>query len=157
MVWRRSIEPLVRPLVRLGFRLRRGMTLGVRGLVLDEDGNVLLVEHTYVHGWHLPGGGVERGESAERALERELGEEAGVRPLWPVRLVLIDNDEARFRGDHVLLFRVDHWTPCPASARGEILRMGWFDPSDLPFGVTPDTQRRIAAGMALPDAAPIKT
>ena len=154
MVWRRSIEPLVRPFVRMGFRLRRGMTLGVRGLVLDEDGKVLLVEHTYVHGWHLPGGGVERGESAERALERELGEEAGVRPLWPARLVLIDNDEARFRGDHVLLYRVDHWTPCPASARGEILRIGWFEPSDPPFGATPDTLRRIAAGLSLPDAGP---
>ena len=153
MVWRRRIEPFVRPFLRTGFRLRRGMTLGVRGLVLDADGKVLLVEHTYIHGWHLPGGGVERGESAERALERELGEEAGVRPIWPVRLVLIDNDEARFRGDHVLLYRVDQWTPCPASARGEILRIGWFDPSDPPFGVTADTQRRIAAGLALPDLA----
>ena len=147
MAWRRRLEPFARPLVRLGFRLRRGMTLGVRGLVLDDDGRVLLVEHTYVHGWHLPGGGVERGESAERALERELAEEAGVRPVGPVRLVSIDNDEARFRGDHVLLYRIDQWAPCPAGGASEILRVGWFDPDELPFGVTADTLRRIAAGL----------
>jgi ADP-ribose pyrophosphatase YjhB (NUDIX family) len=136
--------------MHLGFRLRRGMTLGVRGLVLDADGLVLLVEHSYVHGWHLPGGGVERGECAERALERELAEEAGVRPIGPARLVLIDNDESRFRGDHVLLYRIDDWTPCPARGGWEILRVGWFDPADLPLGVTDDTVRRIAAGLATP-------
>lgn len=150
MVWRRRIEPWARPLIRMGFRWRRAMTLGVRGLILDSDGRVLLIEHTYVHGWHLPGGGVERGERAEQALVRELGEEAGVKPIGPVRLVQIDNDEARFRGDHVLLYRVDLWTSCPAGGAGEILRIGWFSPDDLPLGVTGDTRRRISAGLALP-------
>jgi len=148
MVWRRRLEPWLRPLVRTGFRWRRGMTLGVRGLVLDEAGRVLLVEHTYVHGWHLPGGGVERGESAEQALSRELEEEAGVRPAGPARLVAIDNDEAVFRGDHVLLYRVDRWTPHPSDSAGEILRVDWFDPAALPDGVTANTRRRIAVGLA---------
>lgn len=153
MAWRRHIEPFARPLIRAGFRLRRSMTLGVRGLVLDDEGRVLLVEHTYVHGWHLPGGGVERGECAETALARELAEEGGVRPLGPVRLVLVDNDERLFRGDHVLLYRVERWAPCPASARGEILRTGWFDPAALPQNATVNTRRRVRAALAWPQRA----
>ncbi|MDB5456444.1 MAG: MutT/nudix family protein, partial [Caulobacter sp.] len=89
MLWLRRVEPLARPLIHAWFRLRRGLTLGVRGLVTDADGKVLLVSHTYVPGWHLPGGGVERGESAEQAVVRELAEEAGVRAIGRPRLLSV--------------------------------------------------------------------
>jgi len=126
------------------------MTLGVRGLVTDERGWVLLVEHSYTPGWHLPGGGVERGESCEVALRRELAEEAGVAPIGPARLIRVDNDESRFRGDHVLLYRIDRWAPCVRASDGEILRVDWFDPAHPPAGTTSDTLSRIAAGLGWP-------
>src|SRR5438552_10539353 len=43
------------------FRLRRGMTLGVRAAVFDEEGRIIMVRHRYAPGWLLPGVGVERG------------------------------------------------------------------------------------------------
>ena len=65
-------------LAHFSFLLMRPMTLGVRAVVIDAEGRALLVKHTYVAGWHLPGGGVEVGETCEAALTRELAEEANV-------------------------------------------------------------------------------
>jgi ADP-ribose pyrophosphatase YjhB (NUDIX family) len=126
------------------FRLTRGLTLGVRGLVRDGEGRVLLVRHTYGPGWHFPGGGVERGETVEAALARELAEEAGIEVCGRPRLFGIYSNEDQFAGDHLLLFLVDsygrrEWRPTP-----EIAAADFFDPSQLPEDTTAGTRRRLS-------------
>jgi len=148
MLWRRRLQPIAQPVFRVYSRFARGMTLGVRGVVLNEAREVLLVEHTYIHGWHLPGGGVERGESAEEALARELVEEAGVKITSPPVLVALHVNRTNFRGDHVALFRIEDWTPCEATSVGEIHQVCWFAPDALPAGVTETTRLRIAEAIA---------
>jgi ADP-ribose pyrophosphatase YjhB (NUDIX family) len=117
--------------------------------VINDAGEVLMVEHTYIPGWHLPGGGVEIGESAEHAMARELVEEVGVRLTARPRLVAVHGNRGRFRGDHVLLYRIDRWETCPATSRGEIHQIGWFKPDALPEETTKATRQRIVEALAI--------
>lgn len=141
--WKRVVEPYARPLFFAHSRMTRGKTLGVRGLVLDDKGRVLLIEHTYVHGWWLPGGGVDAGETSHAAVARELREEAGVNVLELPKLLSVHSNERFFPGDHVLLFRVDQWEPCAPSAQGEIKTVDFFDIDDLPENINEGSLRRI--------------
>lgn len=143
MSWRARLEPAVRPILQSWWRVSRGVTLGVRGIVLREDGHIALVRHTYVRGWYLPGGGVERGEPARTALHRELAEEAGVAVTGPAELAGVYSNHGWFRGDHVVLYVVRHWEPCCSDSAGEIDDVGWFAPDALPEGTTPATRRRL--------------
>ncbi|MGZ5933057.1 MAG: NUDIX domain-containing protein, partial [Rhizomicrobium sp.] len=78
---RKMSEPALRRIFHVYWRFARGMTLGVRAVVLDRDNRVFLVKHSYVSGWHLPGGGVEVGETFGDALRRELVEEGKIEVL----------------------------------------------------------------------------
>jgi 8-oxo-dGTP pyrophosphatase MutT (NUDIX family) len=146
MPWRRRLFPFLRPLYRLSLKVRRGMTLGARGVVVDGEGRVLLIEHTYAKGWFLPGGGVERGESVDMALARELAEEAGVRPTGPARLVSIV-PSSDFPGDHVAYYCVRRWEACGSDAAGEVLHKAWFAPDALPDDVNPQSREQIARAL----------
>lgn len=141
--WRTRIEPWTRPLFFAWSRISRGMTLGVRGVAVDGEGRVLLVKHTYLHGWWLPGGGVERGQSCEDALAREMREEAGVILEGRPTLVSVHSNERFFRGDHVLVYRIDRFSLTDCTSRGEIAEIGWFDPCDLPADTHRATRARL--------------
>ncbi len=55
----------------------------VTGLVFDESDRVLLIKHTDVNRWVLPGGSIEPGETPANAVVREVWEETGlqVKPI----------------------------------------------------------------------------
>lgn len=154
MNWRIALEPVARPFVHAWWRFARGLTLGVRAIVTDDEFRILLVKHTYLPGWHLPGGGVERGEPTGLAVVRELAEEAGVRAESEPVLRSIHSNHARFRGDHVLVFEVTDWSGCEPDNEGEIEQIGWFGVDDLPEDTSPATRRRIEEfyGTSGPDA-----
>src|SRR4051812_25769297 len=107
---RRALEPAIRRVLHLYWRFARGMTLGVRAVVIDGQDRVFLVKHSYVAGWHLPGGGVETGETVQEALGRELVEEGGITALGEPVLHGVFFNARISRRDHVVVFVVREFT-----------------------------------------------
>ncbi len=144
--------PLVRRFVPLVMRWRRGMTLGVRGVVLEGE-TVLLVRHGYAAGWHFPGGGIEPGETARRALDRELVEETGIVPTAEPALHGIFFNRTFGGRDHVAVYLVRDYSRkrVPPPSR-EIAEHGFFPLAALPQGTTGPTRRRLAEIL---DGAPL--
>ncbi|WP_267424387.1 NUDIX domain-containing protein [Methylobacterium sp. GC_Met_2] len=135
---------LLRRLFHLGAFASRGMTLGVRGIAIDPQGRVALVRHTYVSGWHLPGGGVERGESAAEAMIREFREESEIVPDAPPRLVGLYRNAAAEPRDHVALFVLSAFTVLrPKAPDREIAACAFFPTDALPEGTTRGTRARL--------------
>ncbi len=146
---RGSLEPLIRRLLHIYWRFARGLTLGVRGLVFDAHGRVFLVKHSYVAGWHLPGGGVEVGETLTAALQRELQEEGNIEITSPPILYGIYFNRRSSRRDHVALYVVRSFRQsAPPQPNREIIAHGFFAPDGLPEGTTPSTRARITEVLA---------
>lgn len=135
---------LYEPLIRLRWRLSRGMTMGSRVAAVDAEGRVALIRHVYKAGWHFPGGGIERGERAEEAAVRELREEANAALEGPLELWGVFANFEELKGDHLLFYRARGRSLGPRRRDLEIAEVGWFRPEAPPEGATPGTLRRLA-------------
>ena len=153
---RKMSEPALRRIFHLYWRFARGMTLGVRAVVLDRDNRVFLVKHSYVSGWHLPGGGVEVGETFGDALRRELVEEGRIEVLGEPALHGLFLNSHVSRRDHVAVYLIRNFSQdrLPEANR-EIIACGFFDANALPAETTQGTRLRIAE--VLESRSPIST
>ena len=128
------------------FLIRRPMTLGVRAVIHDRaKGSVFLIRHTYVPGWQLPGGGVERDETVESALEREVREECEIALTAPPVLRSVYFNRQSSPRDHVLLYLIgDFRVVAEKKPDWEIAEARFFPVDRLPEDTTPATHRRLA-------------
>ena len=138
------LEPAIRRVFHFYWRFARGMTFGVRALVFDAEGRVFLVKHSYVTGWHLPGGGVEVGETVLDAMRRELAEEGNIVVDGDAILHGVFLNRHVSRRDHVAVYVVRNFRQAskPPPNR-EIVDCGFFGVDALPEGTTAGTRRRI--------------
>lgn len=142
---RRQLEPVLRRVMHFYWRFSRPATLGVRAMVIDGTGRIFLIKHTYVEGWHLPGGGVETGETLLEALTRELAEEGNIQLGTAPQLYSIYFNKRSSRRDHVALFVVrDFRQDEPPQPNHEIAEHGFFSIERLPADATRATRARAA-------------
>lgn len=137
------LEKLRNQIFHTWFLLTRSMTMGVRVAAFDENRRIFLVRHTYVKGWHLPGGGIERGETALEAVHKELQEEGNLVVQGEAELLAVFYNTHVTNRDHVLFYKCKVEQTQAKQNDHEIAESGFFDLAALPDGLTSATQRRI--------------
>lgn len=124
---------------------------GVHAVPVTDAGKVVLVLLTYAPGWRLPGGGLKRGEGAEKAMLRELREEIGLLSHGGIERLDALGADALPPGERSALFVVRDVVYRPRRTF-EVESVREFDPEALPA----DTARWTAsilsrwAGLRIP-------
>ncbi|VVT19611.1 conserved hypothetical protein [Sphingomonas sp. EC-HK361] len=144
-----TIHRLIATGARMVWRITRPRTLGVRVIVHDGTGRVVLVRHTYSSGWYLPGGGVEKREAAADAAVREIAEETGLAGVTIEGVQGVFHNLREGKDDHVAVFvaRATVGAQPVIADRREIAEVAWFAVDTLPHDVSPATSRRIGEWM----------
>jgi 8-oxo-dGTP pyrophosphatase MutT (NUDIX family) len=111
--------------------------------VVEQGGKIVLVRQTYATGWHLPGGGVHRGEPPAQAVLRELREEIGLTQADPPELIGLYTRRVWLATNLNAVYRVPG-AVFAFKPNFEISEIMLADPAALPNGVTRGVRRRLA-------------
>lgn len=103
-------------------------TVSVGAVVTNDEGKVLLLDHTLRpgSGWGIPGGFIDEDEQPEEAVKRELCEEIGLK-LESVELVQVRTIK---RHVEILVRAKAHGNGQPKNF--EIKEVGWFALDEMP-------------------------
>lgn len=123
--------------------------VGAAAAIFDEQGQVLLVKHTYGRlNWELPGGGAEGLEALTATALREVQEETGLR-VTAERLTGIYEEEDHEGWLHfVFLCHVIDQDAQARPASAEISACAYWSPDALPRPINDFTVRRIHDALA---------
>lgn len=108
------------------------------GILLNNDGQVLLNLRTDTHNWSLPGGYLEYGETYAQACVREYKEDSGIDVEIVDLLKIFDKGEVHYPNGDVTqtisaLYHVRQVGGQPLQAKtDETIRVAYFDFDDLP-------------------------
>jgi ADP-ribose pyrophosphatase YjhB (NUDIX family) len=117
---------------RLLWLFNAKFSVGVSAVVVDPDGRILLLRHTFrrTDGWSLPSGWMQAGERVGDAIVREIREETGLEAA-PVTIFAVRSG-FRLRVGFFLLCTVPAPGPNIAVDGREVLEAGFFAPGALP-------------------------
>ncbi len=124
----------------------------VSALIFSKDGKLLMGKKdpskggVYPNVWHIPGGGINEGESLEQALQREIKEEVGI-DITPYGAILISNEDTGVAektldtGEKVIAkmhfnrFKIVLDKPAAEirlHLNDDLVETHWFSPEELP-------------------------
>ena len=141
----------MRRLMQAGYRVRRLLlrvlrirTRGVKAMVFNARGELLLVRNSYGHShlFVLPGGGIGRREDPAAAAAREVREETGLE-VGALELVGLYFSAAEGKRDSIHLFR-GRADGVPRPDGIEVVEAGFFPLDALPPETSAATLRRVA-------------
>ena len=127
----RTLYKLLYPAAKVYWFIVRPETSGVRCLI-ECDGKLLFIRQTYGdRRWSVPGGGINRNETPEEAVQREVSEEVGLL-LSNVSFLgrFVSTDEFKNDAVHCYFARVEHFTLNLDLT--EIQEAEWFSANALP-------------------------
>jgi 8-oxo-dGTP pyrophosphatase MutT (NUDIX family) len=107
-----------------------------------RDNKILLVRHSYVSGWLLPGGGVGRAEPPAEAILRELKEEIGLVRSSPPQFAGLYSRRTGWVTNVIALYRIDN-AEFNFRSNFEIREVQFVDPIAPPDGTPPSVRRRL--------------
>jgi ADP-ribose pyrophosphatase YjhB (NUDIX family) len=109
--------------------------VGVVGVVVNDQSQVLVLNHSYRRGpsWGLPSGWLKPGEWPEAALAREIKEETGLL-IYVGPLLNVNSALTRNRLDIVYLCRLRGGVPCVSP---EVSEMRFCEPEAMPEAMYP--------------------
>jgi len=117
---------------------------GVRAVILNDQGKVLLQRRTDLGCWGLPSGAVELDETAFEALKREAREETGLEVCHAEPMALYSGPSQRFKypnGEEIqcfsIAFIVPNWTGRPKADGIEGSEVRFWPMDMLPADLVP--------------------
>ncbi|MCA9341675.1 NUDIX hydrolase [Candidatus Saccharibacteria bacterium] len=79
--------------------------ISIKGVILNDVGDILLVKESGRNWWDLPGGGMDHGEDIKTALAREMKEEVNLTGDFSYKVVHVD-DPTELKDAKVLQVRL---------------------------------------------------
>jgi 8-oxo-dGTP diphosphatase len=115
---------------RLVWMVTQKFLVGVVGLILNEENEILLLHHSYrkEYPWGLPSGWIKKGEQPQDAIRREILEEIGVN-VRVLRTLKVENDSKWARLEFVFLCEVVDGIIRPSA---EVTKAEYFSIDNMP-------------------------